>query len=101
MLWSMVGGTTTAASLAIDTREKEVPEFAFRLRVKAGLTGFAQIYGKYNTTSYDKLKLDMMYVENCSLLMDLKLMLLTLKVIFMKESTEGLEEGKTTATTKQ
>ena len=76
---------------------KEIPEFGYRLRVKAGLTGYAQIYGKYNTTSYDKLKLDMMYVENCSLLLDVKLMLLTLKVIFMRESTEGLENGKTTA----
>ncbi len=97
---SIVGPRPERPEIA-DEYTKEVPEFAFRLRVKAGLTGFAQIYGKYNTTSYDKLKLDMMYVENCSLLMDLKLMLLTLKVIFMKESTEGLEEGKTTATNKQ
>lgn len=94
---SFVGPRPERPEIA-DEYTKEVPEFAFRLKVKAGLTGFAQIYGKYNTTSYDKLKLDMMYVENCSLLMDLKLMLLTLKVIFMKESTEGLEEGKTTAT---
>ncbi|MBP5643345.1 MAG: exopolysaccharide biosynthesis polyprenyl glycosylphosphotransferase [Bacteroidales bacterium] len=97
---SIVGPRPERPEIA-DEYTKEVPEFAFRLRVKAGLTGFAQIYGKYNTTSYDKLKLDMMYVENCSLLMDLKLILLTLKVIFMKESTEGLEEGKTTATNKQ
>ena len=76
---------------------KTVPEFAFRLRVKAGLTGYAQIFGKYNTTSYDKLKLDMIYVENASLLTDLKLLLLTMKVIFMKESTEGLEDGRITA----
>ena len=80
-----------------DEYVKELPEFAFRLKVKAGLTGYAQIFGKYNTTSYDKLKLDMIYVENCSLLMDLKLLLLTLKVIFIKESTEGLEEGQITA----
>ena len=80
-----------------DEYVKELPEFEFRLKVKAGLTGYAQIYGKYNTTSYDKLKLDMIYVENCSLLMDLKLLLLTLKVIFIKESTEGLDEGQITA----
>ncbi len=97
---SFVGPRPERPEIA-DEYAKEVPEFAFRLKVKAGLTGFAQIYGKYNTTSYDKLKLDMMYVENCTLLMDLKLMLLTLKVIFIKESTEGLEEGKTTASNKK
>jgi len=97
---SFVGPRPERPEIA-DEYTKEVPEFAFRLKVKAGLTGYAQIYGKYNTTSYDKLKLDMMYVENCSLLMDLKLILLTLKVIFIKESTEGLEEGQITATNKR
>ena len=77
---------------------KELPQFVYRLKVKAGLTGYAQIYGKYNTTSYDKLKLDMLYVEKCSILLDIKIILITLKVIFQKESTEGLEEGKTIAT---
>lgn len=77
---------------------KELPQFVYRLKVKAGLTGYAQIYGKYNTTSYDKLKLDMLYVENCSILLDIKMILLTLKVVFQKESTEGLKEGKTIAT---
>ena len=57
--------------------------------MKGGLTGYAQIYGKYNTTAYDKLKLDLMYIENYSVLLDLKLMLMTIKVMFMKESTEG------------
>lgn len=97
---SFVGPRPERPEIA-DEYTKEVPEFAFRLRVKAGLTGYAQIFGKYNTTSYDKLKLDMIYVENCSVLMDLKLLLLTLKVIFMKESTEGLEEGQITATNKR
>ncbi|MBO7459593.1 MAG: exopolysaccharide biosynthesis polyprenyl glycosylphosphotransferase [Bacteroidales bacterium] len=97
---SFVGPRPERPEIA-DEYEKELPEFAFRLRVKAGLTGYAQIFGKYNTTSYDKLKLDMIYVENCSLLMDLKLLLLTLKVIFMKESTEGLEEGQITASNKK
>ena len=97
---SFVGPRPERPEIA-DEYTKEVPEFAYRLRVKAGLTGYAQIFGKYNTTSYDKLKLDMMYVENCSLLMDLKLMLLTLKVVLMKESTEGLEEGQMTASNKR
>ena len=97
---SFVGPRPERPEIA-DEYTKEVPEFAYRLKVKAGLTGYAQVFGKYNTTSYDKLKLDMIYVENCSLLLDLKLMLLTLKVIFMKESTEGLEEGQITATNKR
>ncbi len=72
---------------------KEVPEFAFRTHVKAGLTGYAQVYGKYNTTSYDKLKLDMIYCEKCSVLLDIQLILMTLRVIFTKDATEGVAEG--------
>ena len=97
---SFVGPRPERPEIA-DEYTKELPEFAYRLKVKAGLTGYAQIFGKYNTTSYDKLKLDMIYVENCSLLMDLKLLLLTLKVVFIKESTEGLEEGKITVSNKR
>ncbi len=74
-----------------------VPEFAYRLQVKAGLTGYAQVYGKYNTTSYDKLKLDLIYVEKQSLLLDLQLILLTLKVVLTKDATEGVAEGQFTA----
>lgn len=76
---------------------QDVPEFAYRTKVKAGLTGYAQVYGKYNTTSYDKLKLDLIYVNKSSILLDIQLILLTLKVIFLKESTEGLEDGNETA----
>ena len=74
--------------------EKEFPEFDLRMKVKAGLTGYAQVSGKYNTTAYDKLKLDLIYVQKYSLLMDLRLIFMTLKVIFMKESTEGLDDGE-------
>ena len=74
----------------------EVPEFSYRLKVKGGLTGYAQIYGKYNTTSYDKLKLDLIYIENYSLLLDLKLILMTIKILFIPESTEGLADGEIT-----
>ena len=73
---------------------EELPEFAYRMRVKGGLTGYAQIFGKYNTSAYDKLRLDLMYIENQSLLLDLKLLLLTFKVIFKAESTEGFAEEK-------
>lgn len=71
---------------------EELPEFSYRLKVKGGLTGYAQIYGKYNTSAYDKLKLDLMYIQNYSILLDLKLIIMTIKVIFVKESTEGFED---------
>ena len=71
---------------------EQVPEFEFRTKVKGGLTGYAQIYGKYNTSPYDKLRLDMMYIENYSLMLDIKLIMLTLRVIFSKDSTEGFEQ---------
>lgn len=81
--------------------EEEIPEFSFRLKVKAGLTGYAQIYGKYNTTPYDKLKLDLLYIENYSIWQDLKLILMTVKTIFQKDNTEGVEEWQTNAIKKK
>ena len=72
---------------------KDMPEFAYRLKVKAGLTGYAQILGKFNTTPRDKLLLDMMYIEKYSLFLDIKLMLMTIKILFMSESTEGVDDG--------
>ncbi|MBR3525482.1 MAG: sugar transferase [Lachnospiraceae bacterium] len=77
--------------------EKEMPEFVFRMKVKAGLAGYAQVYGKYNTTPYDKLKLDLTYIENYSVWLDLKLMFLTLKILFQPEATEGVGASQTTA----
>lgn len=74
-----------------------MPEFAFRMKVKAGLAGYAQVYGKYNTTPYDKLKLDLTYIENYSTWLDIQLMLLTLKVLFWPDSTEGVESEQITA----
>lgn len=76
---------------------EEMPEFVFRMKVKAGLAGYAQVYGKYNTTPYDKLKLDLFYIENYSLWMDLKIMLLTLKILIKPESTEGVDSTQVTA----
>ena len=70
--------------------EKTMPEFRYRLKVKAGLTGYAQVMGKYNTTPYDKLKLDLMYIENQSFLMDLKIILMTIKIVFVPDATEGI-----------
>jgi exopolysaccharide biosynthesis polyprenyl glycosylphosphotransferase len=76
---------------------EEMPEFAFRMKVKAGLAGYAQVYGKYNTTPYDKLKLDLTYIENYSVWLDIKLMLLTVKILFTPDSTEGVDDNQITA----
>lgn len=86
---SMVGPRPERPELAAEI-EKELPEFPYRLKVKAGLTGYAQIYGKYNTTAYDKLKLDLTYIRKYSFFLDLKLMIMTPKIMLMKESTEGV-----------
>ena len=77
--------------------EEEIPEFGYRLKVLAGLTGYAQVYGKYNTKPYDKLKLDLTYIENYSLLLDLQLVATTVKILFQKENTEGVEQSQLTA----
>lgn len=71
---------------------QEVAEFSARLQVRGGLTGYAQVFGKYNTTAEDKLKMDLMYIENMSLWMDMKILFLTVKTMFIPESTEGFSE---------
>ena len=76
---------------------KVIPEFDMRLKVRAGLTGYAQVYGRYNTTPYDKLKMDITYIENYSFWLDIKIMFLTFKILFQKENTEGVEEEQITA----
>ena len=76
---------------------QNLPEFLLRLKVKAGLTGYAQIYGKYSSTPYDKLLLDLTYIEKYSFLLDLKLMFLTLKVLLGDENAEGVEAWQTSA----
>ena len=73
---------------------EQIPEFEFRLKVKGGLTGYAQIYGKYNTSAYDKLRMDMLYIENYSFFLDLKLILTTIRIMFSKNSTEGFEKAE-------
>ena len=90
---SVVGPRPERKVLA-DEIKKDVPEFDYRLKVRAGLTGYAQIFGKYNTSPYDKLRLDVMYIENYSLLLDLRLIILTLRIIFSKDSTEGVDVAK-------
>ncbi len=79
---------------------ESIPEFGFRLKVKAGLTGYAQVYGKYNTTPIDKLKLDLIYIQEFSYWMDLKLMLMTFRIVFRKETSEGVDKDQRTALSK-
>lgn len=74
--------------------EKTMPEFSFRLHVKAGLTGYAQVTGKYDTTPYDKLKMDLMYIENYSALLDLKIIFMTIKIILFPVKTNAEELGE-------
>ena len=77
--------------------EKELPEFSLRLQAKAGLTGYAQVYGKYNTTPYDKLQMDLMYIAHPSFWEDLRIIFATIKILFLPESTEGVAEGQENA----
>lgn len=97
---SLVGPRPERPQITKEYKEK-IPEFDYRLKVKAGLTGYAQVYGKYNTTPYDKLKLDLAYIENYTYLLDWKLMLMTVKILFQKENTEGVEAWQVTAATKE
>ncbi len=76
---------------------REIPEFPFRLKVKAGLTGYAQVYGQYNTLPYDKLKMDLTYITNYSVWLDIKLIILTVKILFQKEKSEGVDNAQKTA----
>ena len=71
---------------------EDIPEFQYRLKVRGGLAGYAQLYGKYNTSPYDKLQLDLMYIQNYSLLLDIRMLLMTVKIMFMKESTDGFTQ---------
>lgn len=89
---SVVGPRPERPELA-EEYEKQMPEFSFRLRVKAGLTGYAQVIGLYDTTPYDKLKMDLMYIEKYSLLLDMQILLMTIKTaLFPGQSNETLHE---------
>lgn len=78
----------------VEKYTKEIPEFSYRLKMKGGLTGYAQVYGKYNTTALDKLKLDLCYITNYSLLLDLQIIFETVKTLINKDSTEGFDENE-------
>ena len=93
---SLVGPRPERPEIA-ELYKKTFPEFDYRLKMKAGLTGYAQVYGKYNTTPRDKVKLDLTYYEQYSIWLDFKLMLLTVKIMFQKETSEGIASNMTTA----
>ena len=78
----------------------QIIEFKYRSNVKAGITGLAQIYGRYNTTAYDKLKLDLIYIKNYTIVLDIELLVRTLKIFFMQENTEGFSENQSKDITK-
>ncbi len=92
---SLVGPRPERPSIAAEYY-KEIPEFQFRLRAKAGLTGLAQIMGKYNTTPRDKLMLDLMYIERYSIWEDIMILFQTALVFFKSDSTEGFDDKKKT-----
>ena len=89
---SLVGPRPERPEIA-EIYTKKLPEFALRLQCKAGITGLAQVYGKYSTEPYDKLQMDLMYIENPKITEDLRILLVTLKILFLPESTEGIREG--------
>ena len=78
----------------IENYMRHMPEFAYRNRVKAGLTGYAQVAGKYNTPPREKLMMDISYIENYSFWLDIKLILKTLTVFFREDATEPFEDGE-------
>lgn len=93
---SIVGPRPERPEIASQYKE-DLPEFDMRLQVKAGLTGLAQVYGRYNTEPYNKLQMDLMYISDMSFLKDLQLIMATIKILFIKESTQGIAPGQETA----
>lgn len=78
----------------VEKYTEEIPEFVYRFKVKGGLTGYAQVYGKYNTSALNKLKMDLIYITNYRLLLDVQIVFETLKILFLKESTEGFAQNR-------
>lgn len=90
---SVVGPRPERPAIA-EEYEKTLPAFRLRLQVKAGLTGYAQVYGKYNTDPYDKLEMDLLYINRMSVMTDLQLIFATVRILFTRESTEGFGDEK-------
>jgi lipopolysaccharide/colanic/teichoic acid biosynthesis glycosyltransferase len=77
----------------VELYKMNLPTFVYREKMKAGLTGYAQIEGRYNTTAEDKLMLDLMYIESFSIWLDVKLLLRTFTILFKKDSTQGFQSS--------
>lgn len=84
----------------VEEYSRIIPEFTERLKVRGGLTGYAQIYGKYSTGPEDKIKYDLIYIYNYSLRLDIRLLFLTVRILFQKENSEGVDEGMRSAAAK-
>lgn len=79
----------------VEQFKQEIPEYVYRMNVKPGITGLAQVYGKYNTTAYDKLIYDLVYIQNAGIRMDLTIIIQTVRVLFQKSATEGVHDVQT------
>ncbi len=99
-IWNVINGDMSIVGprperpFFVEKFTKETPEYAYRHNVKPGITGLAQVYGKYNTTPFDKLVYDLMYIQHCSLLTDLMIIIQTVRVLFTKSATEGTGIGQ-------
>lgn len=94
-IWNVLAGDMSIVGprperpFFVEQFKKEIPEYVYRHNVKPGITGMAQVYGKYNTTAYDKLIYDLMYIQNCNIKTDLTIIIQTIRVLFTKSATEG------------
>jgi exopolysaccharide biosynthesis polyprenyl glycosylphosphotransferase len=99
-LFNVLGGSMSIVGprperpVFVEKFKRQIPDYKYRTLVKAGLSGLAQVLGKYSTTPEDKSRYDIMYIKNYSIMMDLKLILQTIKIMFMKESSEGLKQDE-------
>lgn len=99
-IWNVINGDMSIVGprperpFFVEKFAKKIPEYVYRHNVKPGITGMAQVYGKYNTTPFDKLVYDLMYIQHCGLVLDLTIIIQTVRVLFTKSATEGTGMGQ-------